>query len=127
MSTSSPNPEPADARPSTPIEPPAKPAKSPLTTAQKWRQFWIGFGAWWLINSLIWFPLSGADNLGYGIFFSLLVLPLNLIVLLVLAFIRRWMALGVLTTYGVNLLVSVLYRPFDMNGICWVPFYAGGR
>lgn len=102
-----------------------KPVKPLLTPAEKWRDVLIGFGGWWLINGSFWLML-GRDTSGYGLIFNLFCLPANLIGLVILAFKRPWMALGVASTYVVNLAASVMYNAVNYSQ-CWVPFFIGGR
>jgi len=93
------------------------------TRAGKFIEFAIGFVGWWGINHLVWTSIV-AQPLTPGFRHydaNLLVLPCNLVTLIALAFIRRWVALGLLTAYGANLAIATMMRLL-VNGICWIPF-----
>jgi hypothetical protein len=106
----------AQSAPETP--PPAPPPLTGLRNPQNRYAFMIGFGGWLVINGLIWFfilrpntytPEVGAIDIGK---ISLLFLA-NLVPLILLTLIRRWMALGM----GVAFVVSLLAM-----GVLWIIF-----
>ena len=85
------------------------PKRLPLSRNEKIRDFLIGFFGWWIVNVLLW-VISPVDPSGQlpGEIFNFIVLPINIIVLIFLAFRRRWVALGVLATYAVNFIIALL-------------------
>ena len=79
--------------------------------------FAIGFVGWFIVNGLlytclIWLysDLPTADSQGYIAALVLLALPLliNIGALVLLAFTRRWIALGALAAFGLLLLGGLL-------------------
>jgi hypothetical protein len=114
---------------------PVKRTKRELSRNEKIRDFAIGFIGWWLVNGIVWAKIwadSGESN-GIGIntgnperflgplIVNMVALPLNVLVFIVLASLRRWVAMGVLATYVVNFAVAVILGAIA-NGICWIPF-----
>ncbi|OGO34260.1 MAG: hypothetical protein A2W35_12060 [Chloroflexi bacterium RBG_16_57_11] len=101
---------------------PATPAKRQLTRNEKLRDFAIGFIGWWVVNGLLW---TIADKTAFRDDFGSVVLfcavPINIVSLIFLAFLRRWVALGVLATYVVNFAMALILGTIT-NGYCWIPF-----
>ena len=113
-----------------PEKPPAAPkiVPPPLSTAAKRREFMIGFVGWWVVNGALWLGLTGGEGLGpggFGIILNLLLFPANLLMLIVLAFIRRWIALGGLAAIAVNLLIALIMG-VALAGFCFIPFFTPG-
>lgn len=88
--------------------------------------FAAGFGGWFVIGSVVWTVLSlfAAQGEGASLLITIFVMPIlfgvNLTVLIVLAFKRRWIALGMLSALALNLVVSILIQAIFM-GTCAVP------
>ncbi len=101
-----------------------KQPRQPLSRNEKIRDFSIGFIGWWVVNVLIWALMSLIGPDSQGIIFmtiNLFVFPINVLVLIFLAFRRRWAALGILATYAVNFVIALIIG-LDVNAFCWVPF-----
>ncbi|MEK7328452.1 MAG: hypothetical protein AAB217_24670 [Chloroflexota bacterium] len=109
----------------TSTAPPSSPKKE-LSRNQKIRDFLIGFIGWWVINGAIWAGIAtgdfGPQRSVFLLFPNIFILPVNLLALIILAFVRRWVALGLLTAYAVNFLLALIMGLF-FNGVCWIPFY----
>jgi hypothetical protein len=101
-------------------EQPDKPARH-LSRNEKIRDVLIGFLGSWAINAAIW-ALIGRDFEGMFIVFNIFILPGNVLLLIVMAFVRRWVALGLLAAYAANFLFALIMGLF-YNGLCWIPFY----
>ncbi|MGE5251503.1 MAG: hypothetical protein ACM3QS_14975 [Bacteroidota bacterium] len=101
---------------------PPQPEKLPpgpkpvLTREQKLKRFLIGFLGWWIVNYPVWALFGG----GYGMI-GLITFPANIIVLIILAFRQRWVALGMLAAIAANLLISIMLGVTYM-GLCFIPF-----
>ena len=89
--------------------------RPPISPDEKRRDFLIGFFGWWTINVVLWELLRG------DIFANLFVFPVNVLVLIILAFRRGWMALGILSAFGVNFVIASILG-LSFNAICWIPF-----
>jgi hypothetical protein len=127
--------EPDDAVPEAPQEPEKKPLAPTriFTRQEKIRYFLIGFLGWWLINILLWrllvpVPLSQLQGYraGQGISENLIctvpiIFGMNVFLLIRMAFANRWIALGLLAAFAVNLVISLLLG-LAGNAACWVPF-----
>ena len=100
---------------------PAK-AVEPLSRRSKIVQFTIGFVGWYLINFSIYAVTSSG---GQGIGSVYIVFPANVIVLIVLAFKRRWVALGMLSAIALNLVVALIMG-IQVAGFCFIPFFTPG-
>ncbi len=104
--------------------PPPQPVKQ-LSRNEKTRDFLIGFLGWFLVNGLVWAVITeriGGELGQYSFIFGIFVLPPNLLALVILAFARRWVALGLLVAYAANFALALLAGAF-INGVCWFPFY----
>jgi hypothetical protein len=51
----------------------------------------------------------------------LFIFGINLLLLIVMAFVNRWVALGLVAAITLNLVVSVVLG-LVFNAICWIPF-----
>ncbi len=99
---------------------------------EKVRDFLIGFGGWWIVNGLIWLLIIGFLQGGqtHGVLWynggieNLCVLPLNVIALIILALLRRWISLGMLSAVALNLAIALVLGLTEY-GTCAVPFFAG--
>lgn len=49
-------------------------------------------------------------------------LPGNVLLLIIMAFVRRWVAFGILMAYVINFLLALIAGMF-LSGACWIPFY----
>jgi hypothetical protein len=107
-----------------PAEPAAKP-KDVLTRNEKIRDFLIGFVSWYVVNGVIWmlisYTSSNAPLVGIWIL-NIWVLPVNLLVLIILAFVRRWVAWGIVASYAVNFLIAMIFG-LILQAACWIPFF----
>lgn len=86
----------------------------------KWYQnkyFWVGFLGWFAANG--YFYSSGAGD--YGIL-GLVVIPLNIVVLIIVAFKNRPLAFGLLSAFAINLVVTTMQGAF-YKAICFAPFF----
>ncbi len=119
--------------------PPARPAgrhwfdRRPAALPQQLSQFALGFGGWWLLNTLVgWVGclLGGSSwpqvvtTVGTVLFF------VNILAIVPLAFWRRWIGSGMLVALAVNLVgTTILYTSsFSVCGPspsygCAVPFF----
>lgn len=96
--------------------------------------FAAGFLGWFLISFAVWTKVMGETNrnTNYPDFAETLFLasfllgPLNLIILLLLAVIRRTrpIALGFLAAIALNLVISSIRGAWE-NAFCMVPFMIG--
>lgn len=122
---------PGEPEPKAPQEPEKKPRppKRIFTRQEKIRYFLIGFLGWWLVNILLWrilvpVPLShlrgyqGSESL---ICAAPIIFGMNVFLLIRMAFANRWIALGLLAAFAVNLVISLLLG-LAANAACWVPF-----
>jgi hypothetical protein len=124
---------------------PEKPPERQLTRNEKIRDFVIGFMGWYILTRILWFIINpGLNNGGISILgvatgilsflnnggssisliIGILSFPLNLIVLIVFASIKRthWIGLGILVALALNLVVSLIIGAV-FNALCFVPFY----
>ncbi|MGE5251505.1 MAG: hypothetical protein ACM3QS_14985 [Bacteroidota bacterium] len=101
--------------------PPPKPI---LTQQDKLRRFLIGLLGWWLVNIPLWLLLQPV-MVSQGATFVYCTLPFlfgaNIFLLIIMAFRNRWVALGLLAAFAVNLLVSLVLG-LGTNAMCWIPF-----
>jgi hypothetical protein len=95
------------------------------TQREKWIDFGIGFGAWWIINALFFGLFLGLSDsvvaaqrndldpnlsaaMGYGMAcLSFLPLVLNVAAMIYFAYVRRWIALGLLGAFAAALFLTV--------------------
>ena len=85
----------------------------------------IGFIGWFVINGVLWVIASGTPvGIAYGIP-NLILFPANVLVLIILARTRRWVALGVLIALAVNLLITLIMG-VAFEGLCFIPFLTPG-
>jgi Na+/proline symporter len=104
---------------------PSPAPKKELSRNEKIRDFLIGFVGWFIINGVLLLLVIGLDRDAYynGLGSTWACgFPLNILVLVFLAFTRRQVALGMLTALAVNFLVSLVIGLFE-NAICFVPFF----
>jgi hypothetical protein len=101
------------------------------TRRQRILHFVISFIGWWIINSLLWLSL-GLLPLSHGCFgpcayvFSVCFLPANVAFVVVMAFRRRWIALGALAAFAVNLAIAVSFEMPEW-GIFSIPFFVASQ
>ena len=111
----------------------SKKSKKQLTRNEKIRDFLIGFVGWWIISGLVWlvgtnatftFPSRLWNELLalFQLLFLLLFFLTQLIALILLAFRRGWIALGMLSAIALNLTVSLLVG-MTQNAFCFAPFF----
>jgi hypothetical protein len=104
----------------------AKRPEIPISRAEKFLGFAIGFGGWFLINGVIWLGLlqGTATRSWTNTSSELIMLPINILAPIILGVIRqtRWEALGVLSALAFNLVVALIIGAF-FNGVCFVPFF----
>ena len=58
----------------------------------------------------------------YAFISNIYILPANLIALIILAFVRRRVALGILVALAVNFVIAIILGLF-INVICFIPFF----
>jgi len=96
------------------------------TRAGKFIEFAIGFVGWFIVNGAIWAGIAtgdfGAQRSLFLLFPNIFILPANLLALIILAFVRSSVALGLLTAYTVNFLLALIMGLL-LYGVCWIPFY----
>lgn len=109
-------------------EPPGK-TKKQLTRNEKIRDFLSGFAGWWVINGLVWLGVSSdyLNTMGESaLLVFICVVPAfylgQLIALIILAYRRGWIALGVTSAIALNLVIT-LVAGLTMNATCFVPFF----
>ncbi|MBI3241873.1 MAG: HEAT repeat domain-containing protein [Chloroflexi bacterium] len=99
--------------------------KPPVTTRQKYIDLAIGFFVWYVVNTFVWFLLLEggglSDGQGLAIALNLFILPANLIVLIILAFVRRWVALGILVALAANFVIAAILGLIT-QAQCGIPF-----
>ena len=94
--------------------------------SEKVRDSVIGFAGWFVVAGVG--TLIGRQFLvaqivtGDADFTGLLLTPLNMIILILLAVKRRWMALGWLVGYAVNLVVALVINQLG-GAPCGYPFF----
>lgn len=95
----------------------------------------IGFVGWWVVNVGIWLvaeylrPASGYARSSYGWLLMMLagvLFIINIATLILLAFLRRWVALGILTALGANSLIA-LVTGLSLNASCGIAFLFDAR
>jgi hypothetical protein len=125
--------------------PPLSPgAKPPLTRRQKQLDFLIGFLGWWLINGLATgcyfgvFALANSQAVGSASsdFLGLLAqamnlvsclwLMLNIAMIIVLAFKRPWVAIGVAAAYASLFIIGLCVGIFLLGFCFWAIAQYGG-
>ena len=81
----------------------------------------IGFLGWFIINGLIWVLINFVIYHYRVLGFIFLIFPINIAVFVVLSFVRRQVALGILAAYALNLLIT-LGLGLSFWGVLGVPF-----
>ena len=109
-------------------KPQEQPPAPPMTPQPKWLLFAAGLLGWYLVNGLIWLMMLRSpfypgwlDTYGFP---NLILLPLNLIILVVLAIIKRtrMIAFGILAALALNIVISLVIG-LQGNAWCFVPFF----
>ncbi|MBI1877618.1 MAG: hypothetical protein HYR94_05205 [Chloroflexi bacterium] len=103
---------------------PSRPDRYNDQPSLKRRDFVIGLVGWFVINSLIWFAIGVWDAQLENLLSRVIVMlstPINIIALIILAFTRRWIALGALTAFAANLLIA-LVMGLILAVTCTIPF-----
>ena len=93
--------------------------KNAISHSEKLSDFATGFIGWYGISILLWAFLPGSSSLLQLL--ALLCLPLHIVVLIVLGIKRRWMALGVLAAFAVNLAIAT-FMGMLFPAWCGAPF-----
>ena len=106
----------------TPDESQPETTPPPKKPGWNWPHFVGGLLGWYAVNWASW-GLVGGFSTGENIIGNLICLPVNLLVLLILAIIRqtRWVALGILAALAINFAISLLLG-LQFNAICFIPF-----
>jgi len=91
-------------------------AEKQQETRRKRIQFAAGFLGFFIFNSLPWLIMDKADQL--------ILLPLNLILLIVLAafYNTRFISLGILAAMTVNFIITLVMGMGD-DALCFNPFF----
>src|SRR5512138_356344 len=117
-----------------PPEPPQGPADSDLAISKRrrWLLAGAGFLGWYIVNGLFWliykqFPFldpAGIYGLSPYLNMAMLATVINVVLLIVLALIRRtrWIALGILAAWALNFAISLVLG-LSFNGLCLTPFF----
>ena len=114
-------------------QPESKKPKKQLTRKEKIRDFLIGFAGWWIITGLVWLGVTrGTFSVPsriwsellalFELVFLLLFFLTQLIALIILAFRRGWIALGMLSAIALNLTITLLVG-MTQNAFCFAPFF----
>jgi len=102
------------------LAPPTPPVLRPFF---KQIDFWLGFIGWYLVNGLIWWGFGpGATTSSYGPVPALILLPANVVVLLITAFVRSRFAGGMLAAYALNFVIAT-FMGATVNATCAIPFF----
>lgn len=104
--------------------PEAESRRQPLTRGQKVRDLLIGFVGWLVVSS---FLASGSGEMEGAPLAGLCLTPLGIVALIGLALRWRWMALGWLIAYALNLIVALATNQMSGGAACGVPFFMSGR
>ena len=109
-------------------EPPGK-TKRQFTRNEKIRGFLSGFTGWWVINGLFWFGANSdyLNSMGENaLLVFICVVPAfylaQLVTLIILAFRRGWIALGVTSAISLNLVITLM-AGLTTNATCFIPFF----
>ncbi len=86
----------------------------------KMLRFGLGFGGWWLVNSLIW--LAAGPTYSDAGCLAPVVFLLNLGGLVGLTLKQRWIAFGFLAAMAANLVVAIVLRN-SLWGFCGLPVF----
>jgi hypothetical protein len=86
-------------------------------TKRRWLKFLGGFAGWFLMSTLVFAIAQAGSNLLW-----LLYLPINILVIVILAFWKRtqWISLGIMSAMAANFMVAAVVRPF-YEAICFFP------
>ena len=104
--------------------PPSEPnIKQWLTDNGKRVRFAIGFVGWWVAFSLVLVLLIGGGQGSLAIYDWIFVFPVQVIVLIILAFKQRQVALGMLSAIALNLVLSLL-RGAVVSAVCFIPLWS---
>jgi hypothetical protein len=98
---------------------------------RKTRDFSIAFAGWFIGNALLWVWIRHFYDQSGGLVFidprAFIPLPLNILFLLLLYATNRWMALGLMSAFTANWIVTILIAPFvngsGASGIFMIPFF----
>ena len=107
--------------------------KKQLTRNEKIRDFLFGFVGWWIISGLVWLGVTKgnfsipsriwSELLAlFELVFLLLFFLTQLIALIILAFRRGWIALGMLSAIAMNIVITLLIG-LTQNAFCFAPFF----
>lgn len=109
------------------IQPEPRPEPGVRNPTDQKRKYWlffaIGFIGWYLMNGIIWALAPFSKN--FNSYNVVLTLPGNILVLLILATIKRtrWIAFGMLAAIALNFLISLVLGLFN-QAVCLVPFFS---
>jgi streptogramin lyase len=100
-------------------------------TDRRIRDFSFAFAGWFIGNALLWIWIRYSHNQSNGLVFidprSLIPLPLNILVLVLLYMSNRWMALGNLSAFTLNWISVILLAPLvggsSAAGLFMLPFF----
>lgn len=122
----------------TPLPPEPEQSQGPshsdlaISKRRRWLLAGAGFLGWYIVNGLFWLIYMQLavknPNAIYGLSpyldIAMLATVVNVILLIVLALIRRtrWIALGVLGAWAVNLAISLVLG-LSFNALCLTPFF----
>lgn len=100
--------------------PEAESRRGPVTLGQKVRDLLIGFVVWWAVSSLL---IGIAPQIEGTTSAGLCLTPLGIAALIFLAFRWRWLALGWLIAYALNLIVGLVVNQSVGGTACGLPFF----
>jgi streptogramin lyase len=100
-------------------------------TGRNVRDFALTFAGWFIGNVLLWIWIRSSFEQSSGLVFidprAFIPLPLNFLVLVLLYLTNRWMALGALSAFTANWILTILIAPFvngsGASGIFMIPFF----
>jgi zinc-ribbon domain len=102
-------------------QPEAGSTKQPVSRGKKVRDLLVGFVAWFAVSSLVaWLAGTGNPEFSSG---GLCLTPLNIVALICLAFRWRWLALGWLVAYALNLIAALAISQMGSGAACGLPFF----
>ena len=86
-------------------------------TKRNWLKFAGGFVGWFLVSTLIY-----AVALQGGVMLWIFYLPINILVMMILAISARtrWIGLGIVSAMAANFLIAAAMRPF-LEAVCFFP------
>lgn len=86
------------------------------------KEFWIGFGGWFVVNGVIWAVVFSIEGFGLIIIAWLALILANIGALIYFAFKNRLLAFGLICAFTINFII-LLVRGMAEQVICFNPFF----